>query len=319
MKTKILAIGDFTVDQILGRFSNLPAWGKETEFSSTEYRLGGNSGNFAVAGSAMGLSVECMGPIGQDENGAWIREELTGLGLTHDGLRPYSDKPTCQTTALIRDDGERLFLTNPGVMDHVGSFLAEQKFPKADAAIFSGWCQPPRVSPGVLLECFERLRQQNTTIIFDLNWSDASWIAREQVISTLKWVDVAFMNDAEAEALTGESDPFAACRAIGKWDPCPRVIIVKCGADGAVLKSSDQEPVRIEGIRIESMPNSVGAGDIFNAAFAHDYIAEGRTPELAAKFACEFAAFFLSRPRLNGMAIEEFHAWRRSSIPCESN
>ena len=80
MTVSILAIGDLTVDIILGPLSDLPAWGEEGEVASLEARLGGNLGNFAVAARLLGLNVLCAGPIGDDDYGTRVLRDLEAIG-----------------------------------------------------------------------------------------------------------------------------------------------------------------------------------------------------------------------------------------------
>lgn len=170
-----LAIGDLTLDRIMGPFADLPDWGHEVEAACRATRLGGNIGILAVAGKILGLDLICAGPLGADANGAWIRGEIAALGYGTEHLSIIDGAATSETFALVRTDGERAFLTYPGVLRQLGSFVLGADLPSADVAFFSGWCQPPRIATSILLERFSALRARGTAIAMDLCWHAESW------------------------------------------------------------------------------------------------------------------------------------------------
>lgn len=311
MTLPVLAIGDLCVDQILGDFTALPDWGQEVEYSTSDQRLGGNIGNFAVAAQALGLPLTCVGPIGTDENGKWVKARVSELGYDTEYLEEYAQQPTCLTTALLRSDGERLFLTNPGVLAKLEQMIAAFHPPAADAALFTGWCQPPRVSPKSLQTCFDRLRAHSTRIYFDLSWSEESWRQPDQIISVLSQVDVAIMNNDEATALTGQIDPLLATRTLFTPDNQPALLVIKCGKHGAILLEKNESPLRIRGGQASADSHTVGAGDTFNAALLYALETEQLSPAQAVQFACDFAAYAIGAGRSQKLSIDTFQEQRR--------
>lgn len=293
MTQRVIAIGDLSVDQICSHFSALPEWGQEVEYRSREKRLGGNVGNFAVSAKKLGMDLDCLCPIGGDDNGRWIESQLADIGIQNSNLSRYGEEATCVSTALVHVGGERLFFTHAGALGRMQDMLMDYRPPEAVAAIFTGWCQPPRVSPEVLLECFSRLRKNGTNIYFDLSWFDPSWQAPEQVIGVMAHTHTAMMNEDEAEALTGSADPATAANQLFRGDSQPTTLVIKCGRRGAIIKEIDKEPIKIKGVRNRNVSNTVGAGDAFNAAFvyAREYLS--LAIEDAASYACKFATEML--------------------------
>jgi sugar/nucleoside kinase (ribokinase family) len=80
----------------------------------------------------------------------------------------------------------------------------------------------------------------------------------------LDWAEGAGLllpNVPEAHALTGESDPERAARALAeRLDE----VVVTLGADGALWTDGD-EVIRVPAVPVEAVEDSTGAGDAFAA------------------------------------------------------
>ncbi|MBB3594911.1 sugar/nucleoside kinase (ribokinase family) [Rhizobium sp. BK529] len=314
MSTKILAIGDLTIDQIMAPLQDLPRWGEEAEVHDLEIRLGGNTGNFALTANALGLEVACMGPIGRDSNGRWVRAELERHGLTTKHLHVCSDLGTSVSVALVKEDGERLFVTYPGALAHLENMVARGNFPAATYALFSGWCQPPRVAAPVLAACFDRLRARGTTVVIDLAWSEASWLVRDQLFGALSRANIVIMNIDEAAALTGRTDLPAVMESLRAHLGADMMIIVKRGSEGAMLDVPHMSPTNIPAFRVAEPRAAVGTGDSFNAGFLHALAVQRLTPVDAAQFGCDVASWQLMHGRKDRIDAAEIRSLRTAGL-----
>ncbi len=317
MSPKILAIGDLTVDQIMGPLSSLPGWGEEGEVRSLEIRLGGNTGNFALTAKALGLDIVCMGSIGDDGNGAWIRAELEAHGLTTNHLQVHDDLGTSVSVALVKDDGERLFVTYPGALGRLGDVVAGGGFPDASHALFSGWCQPPRVAATTLAERFDALRARGTKVVIDLAWSDASWKIRDDLFEALKRADIIIMNSDEAAALTRQSDLRAAMEHLRYHLGPEATVIVKCGADGALLSAPYLAVTSVPALLVKRPLPAVGTGDGFNAGFLHALAVQKLQPVDAVQFGCDVASWQLANGRQKQVDAAAIRALRAGEVTRE--
>ena len=110
----------------------------------------------------------------------------------------------------------------------------------------------------------------------------------------LEHVDWLTPNETEACSILDIQGPFdahaaaAALRALGA-----RGVVVKLGAQGAVLLEPGAAPRMISPFRVEAV-DSTAAGDAFNGAFAVA-LAEGAEPTRAAEFASAAAALSVTR------------------------
>ena len=110
----------------------------------------------------------------------------------------------------------------------------------------------------------------------------------------LDWADGAGLllpNAAEAEALTRESDPERAARALAERFG---EVVVTIGADGA-LWTDGADVVRVAAATVDAVVDSTGAGDAFAAGLLSARAAGAPTSE-ALKAGCELAARAITIP-----------------------
>lgn len=304
MMARLFCIGDLTVDHLIGPFDRLPDWGQEVTYATAERRVGGNSGNVALAARHLGLEVDCWGPVGADADGRWLVAQLQAAGIGTRRVIVDPILPTSTTTALIRADGERAFLTLPGALDAIAAHLPAAVGEAADIAIFSGWCQPPRVSAAVLRDTVARLRETIPLIAFDLAWFDGSWPERDAVLAVLGDCDVVLMNQEEILALFPGRDLTGAVQALA--DRLGDVAIaVKRGRAGVLLAGGGRPVVAVVVEDPVEGAASVGTGDSFNAAFLAAFspaVSGGRrgdpgAAERAARFAVAYVSHVLRHGR----------------------
>jgi len=100
---RIAVVGDFMVDGYL--FGDAERISPEApvpvlRIVEQSAALGG-AGCVAAALAALGDRPLCIGLVGDDADGRWIRERLDGLGAETDGLVVAPDRPTTRKTRLV--------------------------------------------------------------------------------------------------------------------------------------------------------------------------------------------------------------------------
>ena len=131
-------------------------------------------------------------------------------------------------------------------------------------------------------------RAAGVTVSFDLNFRPALWSAAaalEAIDAMLPLADIVLPSLDEAEALTGLTDEAAILDRFGRGRA--RIVILKCGADGARLATDGGVSV-IPAHPVVAVDSS-GAGDSFAGAFLAHYLETG-DPLLAAEAAARVAA-----------------------------
>jgi sugar/nucleoside kinase (ribokinase family) len=138
---------------------------------------------------------------------------------------------------------------------------------------------------------FRQAKAEGLTTSFDPN-TDPSQKWSRSINSVLKYVDVLFVNEREATALSGGKNKREALKALGELVPCA---VMKQGRRGAVAIQND-EVVTGSGFQVKTM-DTTGAGDSFAAGFVSAYVR--RTP-LAVCLRVANACGALSTRKLGG-------------------
>jgi sugar/nucleoside kinase (ribokinase family) len=94
------------------------------------------------------------------------------------------------------------------------------------------------------------------------------WIntEREALMQVISKVSILFLNEKEAELLTGTTDLQESWNQVQSWGPS--VLIVKKGADGSVLFAKKlKQPIVCEALRVVNPVDPTGCGDSFAGGF----------------------------------------------------
>jgi sugar/nucleoside kinase (ribokinase family) len=128
------------------------------------------------------------------------------------------------------------------------------------------------LSPQVQQSVIARLKNRPKLIVMDtMNfWMD---IALDELMKTLKLVDVLTINDAEARQLSGEFSLVKAARKILTMGP--QYLIIKKGEHGALLFHEDKI-FSAPALPLEEVFDPTGAGDTFAGGFI-GYMAKAGT------------------------------------------
>jgi sugar/nucleoside kinase (ribokinase family) len=255
----ILVSGNIVLDLLVRPVDDI-TWGVTRWVETMEQSLGGNGANTACAIAKLGVPARLLGMTGADAFGAACRERLTecGVDLT---LVETGGAGTATSVVLVKANGERTFLHRPGVSREV--FAAGLDFGEAPgmahyhlANIFS-LVQLRQRAPDVLA----RARERGWTTSLDTA-SDAMGEWMRTLAPCLPHLDILFVNEDEARALTGSTDPAENARIfLGEG---VRAFVMKLGARGCVVFAGGGEH-RVPGFAVEAV-DTTGAGDCFAGA-----------------------------------------------------
>jgi len=117
--------------------------------------------------------------------------------------------------------------------------------------------------PSIQNSVLEQMNKRPKLVVMDtMNfWMDIAW---EELISTIKKVDVLSINDEEARQLSGEYSLVKAARAILAMGP--KFLIIKKGEHGALL-FNDEDVFFAPALPLEDVFDPTGAGDTFAGGF----------------------------------------------------
>lgn len=282
--TNILVVGSANIDYTLN-VARLPTPGETVTADSFRQTIGGKGVNQAVAAARAGGAVAMLTCVGDDQHGQMLRAALVSEGVAVEHVS-VAHAPSGVAVVMTAAGGDNMIVVVPGAnaMLHP-SMLRTDLFDGRGVVL----CQL-EISRDAVLQAARLARASGAVFILDP--------APAQVMSAdlLGCVDWLTPNESEARFLLdvprGEIDPVGAATAIRAMGV--RNVILKLGGRGSLLLSKDDEPVFVAPHAVEAI-DTTAAGDAFNGAFAVA-LAEGASPQDAARFASAAAALAVTRP-----------------------
>lgn len=251
----VLTAGHVNWDVTL-RIDRLPVADGEASIRSQQQSGGGSAANVAATLAGLEVDVGLIGSVGDDDNGLLARHELEETGVSIDGLRIVEDAETAVKYLLVEDSGEVAVLGNDGVNEAVGpDDLEPDRIRAADHVHLTSQ------RPDTAAEIASIASEAGVTVSFD----PGRRLGDRDYGDALALADVIFVNDREAEAML--EDEYST----STFDD--RLVVVKHGADGALLHTPDGDHVH-PGFEVETV-DTAGAGDAFAAGFIATMVADG--------------------------------------------
>jgi sugar/nucleoside kinase (ribokinase family) len=235
------------------------AWGKSIWVDEIGFTLGGNGGNTSWAAAKLGARVRLTGVVGRDTAGDRVLELLRDAGVDMDIHR--TDSPTTSTVVLVQSTSDRSFLHRPGASRDVTPDLLRFDAPSYSHFHFANPFSLPNLrSHGG--EIMRRARAAGLTTSLDTAW-DAKGRWMEDIAPCLPYTDLLFVNDSEAEMLTGSADLHEAARILREAGATD--VIIKVGPKGCLLFIGEEEHAA-GGYAVDAK-DTTGAGDCFVGGF----------------------------------------------------
>ncbi|WP_436843967.1 5-dehydro-2-deoxygluconokinase [Streptomyces subrutilus] len=237
--------------------------------------LGGSPANVAVAAARLGRRVALISRTGADPFGAYLRAELRGFGVDERWVAEVADHPTPITFCEMfpPDRFPLYFYRLPKAPDL--EIAARELDLEAIRGARVFWMtgtglseEPSRTATLAALEA----RAKSGTTVFDLDWRPTLWREKPgaHYERALALATVAVGNAEECEIATGESEPYAAARAL--LAAGVELAVVKRGPEGVLAVHRDGTVAEVPPVPVRVV-NGLGAGDAFGGALCHGLLA----------------------------------------------
>lgn len=242
------------------------------------YRCAGSVGNTVQVLGKMKQHPIFITPIGNDQNGKFLRREMEACNVNMD----YSfemDKGNMYCLAVLDEQGERtMFSWIPpwgGYPIFKKSDFSEELYGKTSIVFSSGMSLVNETESALaVLEFFERMKQNGSVLIFDLNIRSDSYgfdlKRRELFERMLHCADVILGSGLEEFGLVTGADTLK--EAALKLYSSGKCIVARDGKE-PVLVTCDEGSFTVPVPGVNPVC-TVGAGDTFDAAFLAAYRAE---------------------------------------------
>jgi sugar/nucleoside kinase (ribokinase family) len=262
-ETKLLVVGSLAYDQV------------ETPRRPAAWQLGGSATFISLAASHL-VRTAVVGVVGKDFKQADL-DLLVGKGVDISGIETAEGetfKWGGRYDAQLKER-ETLF-TELGVF---AQFSPKIPAALADAPyLFLGNCDPD-----LQLAVLDSMKGLRWVAADTMNlWIN---IKRESLLRLLGRVNALFLNDSEAELLTGEKNVVKAGHAIMAMGPS--TVIIKRGEYGCVVISGDGV-FALPALPLEQVEDPTGAGDSFAGGFMAHLASTGDLSPLGIRNAAAF-------------------------------
>jgi sugar/nucleoside kinase (ribokinase family) len=263
----LLVVGEINPDVIVSDRDPRPVCG-QAERAVRDIRLSpGSSSVITACGAArLGLRVAMVGVVGDDALGQYMVQAMAERGIDVSGVRVEPGVPT-GASVILSDGRDRAILTAQGT---IGAVTAADVPPallaRARHLHVGSWFLQDGLRPGAA-GLFAAARANGLSTSLDPNWDPAgAWDGGIRAV--LPRIDVFLPNDTEVRHLTGLDDVSEAAIALARSagaEGSP-LVVVKCGAAGALAANVDGVVVRVDAYPVDAL-DTTGAGDAFDAAF----------------------------------------------------
>ena len=311
---KGIAVAGTTVADVILEIDGYPKPGMLTGIRSVSRAAGGLLPNVAIDLAVMDpeLTLTVSGPVGDDDNGTFVRRTLEKYGIDAGGLCVYAGQPTGFTDVMSDvSTGERTFFTMEGA--NAGWVPDEAELDRLAARadiLHVGYVHlmPALDAPDpqygtVLARVLDGAHRRGMKTSVDT----VSRPGFEPLLrAALPYTDYAIVNEIEACAVTGLTPRDGEGRLLpGVLSEAARrllalgvreTVIIHCPELGLMLRP-DGQPLVVPSLDLPAgyVKGSTGAGDAFCAACLYG-LHEAWDDERVLRFAAAAAACNLSAP-----------------------
>lgn len=295
MKERISIIGTLNMELILGPAREMPSWGSQVILRNFLLTPAGSAARVAFPLAKLGMKSYIIGVLGEDLYGREIIKEVKNYGLSRAGIEVKKESKTGICVSLVKEDGERLFLSYLGslsLFDEESVKRHREIMRRTDYLLLTGCFTLPGIGIKGTRNIFQQVKKEGKITLLDPGWNTQGWSKeiRREFFSLLKYVDVFLPNEKEAQELTGLDTAEKAARKI--FSSGCREVIIKQGKKGS-LGMNSEGVVKQRGFRVKVI-DTTAAGETFNAGILYGLV-KGWKTERRMHFANALCSLVISR------------------------
>ncbi len=263
MTTDVVGIGSCGIDY----FAIVPRLlGPEEKINAErmEVHAGGVTGNNLTQVARLGAKAGWLGLIGDDESGRLITRAFAEDGLDLSGIEVIKGEKSTFTWIPVDAQGERCIYMFPNVNGKLSAEQVRTRFAPHITRAKHFHTEASQLPLAPVGEGMRIARESEVRVIFDLDvapsyFAQARLGSEEDLVETLRLVDVLKPCKAAAREITGETDyekMAAKLLALG-----PKIVAVTMGVEGALIAAEGKKE-HVPAFNVQVV-DSTGAGDAF--------------------------------------------------------
>jgi sugar/nucleoside kinase (ribokinase family) len=261
----VLCAGIVVADHLCTPIVKLPAAGELVMADGMLLTIGGCAANAAVDLAKMKVSAAVVGRVGNDPFGRIVSEQLRAAGVDVSAIRVSTSAETSQTLIVnVRGQDRRFIHTFGANAEFRGSDIPQDLLAACKVLYVGGYFLMPALTEDEIIPVFEKARSHGAKVVLDVvTPGPADYAPRLRKL--LPHVDVFLPNQAEAELMTGETDPLKQAELFHRLGA--KAAVVTMGGEGSVLV---QEGLRLRaGVFSVPFVDGSGGGDAFDAGYIY--------------------------------------------------
>ena len=258
--------------------------------------LGGAPFNVAWHLQAFGRAPLFISRVGDDALGRRIRDIMHAWEMDASGLQLDSAHPTGSVVIHIEDGEPGYDIVDNQAYDFIDS-AAMPPLPDC-ALLYHGSLAVRNAGSGQALQQLQQGRSLQRLVDVNLR---SPWWQRESIMSLLQGAGWIKLNEAETALLVPEADTLQAQMQHLQQRCGAELLIVTCGAAGAVVLASGGEQFTVRPRGHSEVIDTVGAGDAFTSVVVLGLLRGWGVPQML-----EHAQAFASAiTRIRGATCDE--------------
>ncbi len=263
----ITCVGILVADVVALGIGELPEGDGLVLSDGINLRPGGSALNTAGVLARWGQNVTLTGRVGDDTFGRFLENAATACGIAP-AIMVDRTTATSSSLVLVRPDSRRVFVHDIGANGRLEARdISHDVLHARDALHVAGALVLPALDGEPLAAVLENARRAGLTTSLDTTWDATGRWSR--VLPCLEVADLFAPGLAEAQAISGESDP-ARAAAFLRNQGAQRVAI-KMGSAGCWIDDGDDRGL-VPGYTVSAV-DGTGAGDAFCAGLLYGTLA----------------------------------------------
>jgi len=270
-------LGDVNAD-VIARVRSWPRPGEECLAQHVELHCGGVGANCALALRQWGVSTRLVACVGKDPLGEFVLSTLAQSAVDVRQVQRTSKALTGLLYINVTADGQRTFFGSRGAncLLRPPSRKSSSLFPGTVAASLKGYSFRDPGPEKAARQILDGVHANVGWVSLDVGMEPSQKIS-QKVLGVMKKVDLLFVSNQEATALTGNGDAREAFERLRQAGA--REVVMKLGKRGCLIAEANT-PRHVPGFAVPVV-DSTGAGDAFTAAFSQARLRGWPTDEAA--------------------------------------